>query len=168
MFEGVLDEGVDSLEARILNGLVRVEAHPEEAARWGYDGRKVAATIFSWTQKKRRKSALSCVRLIALPKRGYSVLSGLCKQEVSRRSITSPDAKSHTAKLSLFNTNCRFQMIQWSNDSNPMIQIQWFKWSNVFGWTTSQFLDQPMRIQQTTRGQWPYRLRSTRAMKNLV
>ena len=33
MFEGVLDEGVDSLEARVLNGLVRVEAHPEEAAR---------------------------------------------------------------------------------------------------------------------------------------
>ena len=33
MFEGVLDEGVDGLEARILNGLVRVEAHPEEATR---------------------------------------------------------------------------------------------------------------------------------------
>ena len=52
MFEGVLDEGVDSLEARILNGLVRVEAHPEEATRRRYDRRKVAPTIFSLTQKR--------------------------------------------------------------------------------------------------------------------
>ena len=33
MFEGVFDEGVDGLEARILNGLVSVEPHPEEATR---------------------------------------------------------------------------------------------------------------------------------------
>ena len=47
VFQGILDESVDSLEARILNGLVGVEAHPKEASRRRYDGRKVAAAIFS-------------------------------------------------------------------------------------------------------------------------
>ena len=59
---------------------------------------------------------------------------------------------SRASALLCCNRECLFQMIQWfkSNDPNPMIQVQWFKWSNVFGWTTSQFLNQPMMIQQTT------------------
>ena len=47
VFEGVLDEGVDGLEAHVLDRLVRAEAQPQEAPRRRDDRREVVAAIFA-------------------------------------------------------------------------------------------------------------------------
>ena len=48
MVERVLDKGVDGLEARVLDGAVRLEPEPERSPRRCNHRREIAAAIFAY------------------------------------------------------------------------------------------------------------------------